>query len=60
MNGQTLAKEFGDLDILDIWSKGLSKDTEEIAGFSQYKLPSGVVRIVYSIKQSVNLGNQSS
>ncbi len=56
MNGQNLAKEFGDQDILDIWTKGLEKDAKDITGFSQYKLPSGVIRIVYSIAHRVDLG----
>jgi hypothetical protein len=57
VNGQNLAKEFDDLDILDIWEKGLEKKKEDITGFSQYRLPSGVVRIVYTITKKIDLGN---
>jgi hypothetical protein len=60
VNGQNLAKEFGDQDILDIWEKGLEKKKEDITGFSQYRLPSGVIRVVYTITQRITLGNSYS
>jgi hypothetical protein len=60
VNGQNLAKEFGDQDILDIWEKGLEKQKEKITGFSQYRLPSGVIRIVYTIVEKIDLGSYSS
>jgi len=56
VNGQTVAKEFCDQDIFDIWKSGLVKDTKEIIGFAQYKLPSGVIRLVYTISEKVDLG----
>jgi hypothetical protein len=56
VNGQTLAKEFCDQDILNIWEAGLIKNPKEITGFSQYKLPSGVIRLVYSLEKKIDLG----
>jgi hypothetical protein len=56
VNGQNLAKEFGDQDILDIWIKGLEKNQEDLTGFSQYRLPSGVIRVVYTISKKTDLG----
>jgi hypothetical protein len=59
VNGQSLAKEFGDQDIVDIWTKGLEKDPKVVTGFSQYKLPSGVVRVIYTITQRICLGKNT-
>jgi hypothetical protein len=56
VNGQNLAKEFCDRDIADIWEGGLGKSPQELSGFAQYKLPSGVLRLVYTLIQKVNLG----
>jgi hypothetical protein len=59
VNGQTVSKEFCDKDIIDIWESGLLKDPKVITGFSQYKLPSGVMRLVYTINQRIALGKQA-
>jgi hypothetical protein len=59
VNGQTLAKEFCDQDIINIWETGLIKNPKEITGFSQYKLPSGVIRLVYTLEKKIDLGNLS-
>jgi hypothetical protein len=56
VNGQNLAKEFCDRDIADIWESGLGKPPQELSGFAQYKLPSGVLRLVYTLQQKVALG----
>jgi hypothetical protein len=60
VNGQTLAKEFSDQDIIDIWGVGLVKDPKEVTGFSQYKLPSGVIRLVYTLPKKIDLGKNNS
>ncbi len=56
MNGQNLAKEFCDKDIVDVWEGGLGKQTQLLTGFAQYKLPSGVIRLVYTLAEKVSLG----
>ncbi len=54
-----MAKEFGHQDIVDIWTKGLEKDPKVVNGFSQYKLPSGVIRVIYTITEPIGLGKNS-
>jgi hypothetical protein len=56
VNGQNLAKEFCDKDIADIWEGGLGKPTQLLVGLAQYKLPSGVIRLVYTLSEKVSLG----
>jgi hypothetical protein len=55
INGQIVSKELGDHDILAIWESGLKKPTNLLTGFSQYRLPSGLIRLVYTLKSTVDL-----
>ncbi len=48
-------KELSDDDVVNIWRQGLKKDLSDLKGFAQYRLPSGMVRLVYSLKEKVDL-----
>ncbi len=37
-----MSKEFCRDDLIQLWEKGFSKSPEEVEGFSQYKIPSGI------------------
>ncbi len=40
---------------MNIWRQGLKKDPNDLKGIAQYRLPSGMVRLVYSLKEKVDL-----
>ncbi len=48
-------RELSDDDVVNIWQQGLKKPLGDLKGFAQYRLPSGMVRLVYSLKERVNL-----
>ena len=50
-----VSKELGDCDIIDIWVKGLKKPNSDLTGFAQYRLPSGMIRLVYNLDRKVDL-----
>jgi hypothetical protein len=52
-----LTKELGDSDIIEIWRQGLEKSPNDLVGFAQYRMPSGMVRLVYSLKNKVDLSD---
>ncbi len=57
INGVIVTKEISDNDIVDIWRQGLKKDPRDVLGFAQYRLPSGVIRLVYTLQEPVNLAS---
>ncbi len=48
-------REICDGDIIEIWRQGLKKSVGDLNGFAQYKQPSGVIRLVYKLKERVDL-----
>ena len=50
-----VSKELSDCDIVDIWETGLKKPVAELKGIAQYRLPSGMIRLVYELRESVDL-----
>ncbi len=50
-----MSKELSDNDILDIWLSGLDRDAGGLKGFAQYRLPSGMIRLVYTLKEPTTL-----
>jgi hypothetical protein len=57
INGQVVAKELSDCDVIEIWRQGLKKSLDDVKGFAQYRLPSGMIRLIYTLKEAVNLAD---
>ncbi len=50
-----VTKELSDSDIVEIWRQGLKKESGDLLGIAQYRLPSGLIRLVYTLKEPVRL-----
>ncbi len=50
-----MSKELSDDDIVEIWQTGLKKPKTELTGFAQYCLPSGMIRLVYTLIERIQL-----